>query len=209
MPTINRLLKRCAISLCLVALMVLSACGPGTGGTGTGPSVAASPVTLPSSYFTSGGVGTVTAAPPPNPSTPPSTVPTTTVSPTTTTGLPAPTCTVGCATNLDGQAISLHLQADRIMLSTPCATFTYTGVWSVSATGETTVQGVWESSTVVNGQTSRSSQNASLTLGFPNGVDGSSTVSVIIKDSAGRQLLGPATLQGVANAPPSVGAGGC
>jgi hypothetical protein len=203
MPTINHLLNRCAIGLCLVALMVLSACGPGTGGTGTGPSVGASPISFTDSYFTSSGAGTVTAAPLPNPGTTP------TVSPTTTTSLPAPTCTTSCASNLDGQAISLHLQADRIVLSTPCATFTYAGVWSVSATGETTVQGVLESSPVVNGQTSRSSQNASLTLGFPNGVDGSSTLSVSIKDSAGKLLLGPTTLLRAANAPPGVNASGC
>jgi hypothetical protein len=203
MATINHLLKRCAISLCALAVLLLTACGPGTGGTGTGPNAAGSPTTLTSSYFTSGGAGTVTAAPLPNPSTVP------TVSPTSTTGLPTPTCTSSCASNLDGQAISLHLQADRITLSTPCATFTYAGVWSVSAAGETTVQGVWESSAVVNGQTSRSSQNASLTLGFPNSLDGSSTVTVSIKDSAGRLLLGPATLQRAAAAPASVSSGGC
>jgi hypothetical protein len=203
MPTINHLLNRCAICLCLVALLVLSACGPGTGGTGTGPSAGASPIPFAGSYFTSGGVGTVTAAPLPNPSTTP------TVSPTTTTSLPAPTCTTSCANNLDGQAISLHVQADRIVLSTPCATFTYAGVWSVSATGETTVQGVLESSTVANGQASRSSQNASLTLGFPNSVDGSGTVTVSIKDSTGKLLFGPATLQRAATVPASVNAGGC
>ncbi len=204
MPTINHLLKRCAISLCLVALMLLSACGPGTGGTGTGPNVASSPVPFTSSYFTSPGAGTATAAPLPNPTATP------TASPTSTASTPAPTCTTACASGLNAQAISLHLQAESIVLSTPCATFTYAGVWSVSATGETTVQGVLESSTVVNGQASRSSsQNASLTLGFPSGVNSSSTVSVSIKDSAGKLLLGPATLQRAAAAPPSVNASGC
>jgi hypothetical protein len=201
MPTINHLLSRCAISLCALAALVLSACGPGTGGTGTGPNAGASPVTFTSSYFTSGGAGTVTA-PLPNPSTTPTSTPTSTPS------LPETTCSTACAANVGSQPLRLHLQTDRIELSTPCATFTYAGAWSVSATGETTVQGVWESSVVVNGQTSRSSQNASMTLGFPNGLE-SSSVTVSIKDSTGKLLLGPATLQRAANAPPSVSAGGC
>jgi hypothetical protein len=179
MPTINQLLKRCAIILCTLAALVLSGCGPGTGGTGTGPNASASPVT-----FTSGGV---TATP----------------------SVPGASCTAACPNSLDSQALRLHVQAERIELSTPCATFTYAGVWSVSATGETTVQGVWEISAVVNGQISRNSQNASLTLMFPNGLDGSSTVNVSIKDGAGTPLLGPVTLQRATDAPSSASASGC
>jgi hypothetical protein len=198
MATINHLLKRCAISLCALAVLVLSACGPGTGGTGTGPNVASSPAPFTSSYFTSEGADTATA-PLPNPPT----------TPTTTTSLPGITCTAACTGNLDNQRLSLHLQADRIELTTPCATFTYTGGWTVSANGETTVQGVWKNSAVVSGQTSRSSQNATLTLIFSNGLESSNAASVSIKDSTGKLLLGPVTLQRAASAPASIGASGC
>jgi hypothetical protein len=179
MPTINQLLNRCAISLCALAALVLSACGPGTGGTGTGPTAGTAPVT-----FTS---AAVTAIP----------------------SLPGVSCTAACPSNLDSQAMRLHLQTDRIELTTPCATFTYAGDWSVSATGEVTVPGVWEISEVVNGQIIRSSQIASLTLGFPNGLDSSSAVNVSMQDSTGQLLLGPITLQRAADAQVSVSASGC
>jgi hypothetical protein len=197
MPTINQFLNRCAISLCALAALVLSACGPGTGGTGTGPNASASPTTFTSSYFTSGGAGTVTA-PLPNP-----TIPAATPS------LPGITCTGACPSSLDNQTLRLHLQAERIELSTPCATFTYAAVWSVSAAGETTVQGVLESTVVVNGLPARSSQSASLTLIFLGGLDSSSAVIVSIKDSAGKLLLGPVTLQRAVSAPVGVRAGDC
>jgi hypothetical protein len=197
MPKINQLLNRYAISVYTVVVLLLSACGPGTGGTGTGPSVSGSPSTFTSSYFTSGGAGTV-SAPLPGPT-----------SPAATPSVPGITCTAACTGSAANQALSLHVQADRIELSTPCATFTYAGAWSVSATGETTVQGVWESTVVVNGQPSRSSQSASLTLIFPNGPDSSSTVSVSIKDVTGKLLLGPVTLQRATSPPAGASPSGC
>jgi hypothetical protein len=187
MPTINHLLKHCAVGLCLLAALVLSACGPGTGGTGTGPNAVGSPSTFTSSYFTSG--DTATASPTPS--------------------VPGTTCTAACPSALVNQTSSLHLQAERIELTTPCATFTYAGVWSVSAAGETTVDGVLESSVLVNGQISRSSQNASLTLRFPNGLEGSGAVTLSIQDGTGKLLLGPVTLQRTARVPASVAASGC
>ncbi len=183
-PAIKQLLSCCAISLCLVAALLLAACSPGTGGTGTGPTVSASPTTSTTSYFT--GAGAPAAAP----------------------SLPAPTCTVACPANPAPQAINLQVQPERIELSTPCATFTYAGTWTLSATGEATVQGVWESTTTVNGQSTRSSQSASLTLVFPSGLEGS-TVSVSIKDSTGQLLLGPVTLQRTPSAPVNVSSPGC
>jgi hypothetical protein len=203
MPTINQLLNRCAIGLCLVALLVLSACGPGTGGTGTGPSVGSSPTPLTSSYFASPGAGAVPNAPLPNPATPP------TGAPTATPSQPAFTCTASCASNLDTRALSLHLQADRITLSSPCATFTFAGPWSISATGDTTVVGMLESTVTVNGQTSRASQSASLTLSFAGDAQSSPSVGVRITDSTGRLLLSPVTLLRAADAPAALGAAGC
>jgi hypothetical protein len=203
MPTKNHLLNRCALSLCLVAALVLCACGPGTGGTGTGPSVASSPTPFTSSYFTSPGAGAVPNAPLPDPVTPPIGAPTATPS------LPAFTCTANCANNLDNQALSLHLQADRITLSSPCATFTFAGPWSISATGEATVLGVLESTVTVNGQISRTSQSASLTLSFAGDALSSASVGVRITDSTGRLLLSPVTLLRAAVAPAALGAAGC
>jgi hypothetical protein len=194
MPKINHQPNRCATSLsvclCLLAALLLSACGPGTGGTGTGPSVGASPTGFTSSYFTNGTVGTVTA-------------------PVATPSQPGGTCTVACTASLDNQALRLYLQADRIELSTPCATFTFAGPWSLSATGEATVQGVLESTVLVNGQAVRSSQNANLTLIFPNGLESSNAVNLSLKDSTGKLLLAPVNLQRAASAPASVSASGC
>lgn len=191
MPKINHLLHRCALSLCLLAALVLSACGPGTGGTGTGPNANSNPTPVTNSYFAGTGAGTVTVAPLPNPS------------------VPAPVCTVSCASGLDTQALSLHVQADRITLSSLCATFTFTGTWSLSANNEATVQGVLESTTVLNGQTSRTSQSASLTLQFTGDADSSASVSVNVKDSTGTLLLNPVTLLRAGNAAPGAAATGC
>jgi hypothetical protein len=180
MPKINQLLSRFALSLYVVAALVLSACGPGTGGTGTGPNAAGSPSTFTSSYFTITGTGTATAA---------------------------PTCAVACASNLDTQTLSLHLQTDSITLSSPCATFTFAGPWSISASGESTVQGLWESTTLVNGQASRASQSASLTLSFTGSAESSPSVNVRITDSTGRLLLNSVTLLRASNATPAAATG--
>ncbi len=205
MPTTNPLLKRCAISLCALAMLVLCACSPGTGGTGTGPIAVVSPAPVASSYFTSGGAAPVTAAPlPPTGTTPTVTPPAAT--PAATPTAPGTPCTAGC---ISSQAVSLHLQADRIELSTPCATFTYAGAWSVSAAGDVTVQGVWESNVTVNGQTSRTSQSAILTLNFAVSLESSASVKVRIQDIAGQPLLGPSTLQRSASPPTAAVAGGC
>jgi hypothetical protein len=212
-PTAEHLLDRCAIGLrallcaglCIFATMMLSACGPGTGGTGTGPSAVGGPTPFTNSYFTSSGAGTVTSAPLPNPVTP--------STPTATPSLPASTCTAGCASNLDTQALSLYLQADSVTLSSPCATFKFAGPWSISASGEATLLGVLESTVTVNGQISRTSQSANLTLSFAGTAQSSASVSVRITNSAGRVLLNPVTLLPASDAPaaltPVLSAAGC
>jgi hypothetical protein len=158
------LIHRSALSLCLLTALVLSACGPGTGGTGVGPPI------FTSGFFSNTAAGSVTAA---------------------------PVCSISCASNLNAQALSLKLLADSITLSSPCASFSYAGPWSSSATGEVTVQGVLESTANVNGQSSRTSQSARLTLQFASSPDTSTAVSVSISDSAGVSILRPVTLSRV------------
>ncbi len=181
MTPMHHAVKRSLTRLCWFAAMLLSACGPGTGGTGTGPNPVSSPSTSTSAYYTSAGTGAT----------------------------PAPNCPASCSGTLDSQALSLQLQTERITLSSPCATFTYAGAWSVSATQNTTVQGVLESIAVVNGLPSRTSQSATLTLQFAGSADASPSLVVRIEDSAGRLLLGPVTLQRTATTPAASLAAGC
>jgi hypothetical protein len=194
MQIIRHLLERAVFSLCLLAALVLTACGPGTGGTGTGPPVANTPTAFANSVFTSPGTGSSTAVPAPNPS----------ATPTATA-----TCAAVCAGSLQSQALSLILQAESIVLSSPCATFTFTGLWGASATGESVVQGTLESTTVVNGQTSRTTQSASLTLQFAGTADSSNIVTLSIRDGAGNLLLPSVTLQRASSAAPASTLAGC
>ena len=187
----NRIHTRLGVCLCwcmgVLAALLLNACGPGTGGTGTGPiaSASATAAGLNGSYFSNAAASpTATPSATPNP--------------------PGGNCTVSCAGSLEGQAVRLYLQTDRIELATPCATFIYVGAWGVSAAGNVTVQGVLESPLATNGP---SSQSVSLTVLITDIL--ANAVSVSLKDGAGKLLLAPVALQRAAGTPSSVTANGC
>jgi hypothetical protein len=164
MCMLTHLIHRSALSLCLFAALMLGACGPGTGGTGTGPPIANS------SFFAS----TTTGAAP-----------------------TAPACGASCTSNLNGQPLALNLLADSITLSSPCATFTYSGAWSGFEAEEVTVEGVLESTAIVNGQPTRSRKTASMKLQFTGSPNISATVTIDINDSTGISILRPVTLSRV------------
>jgi hypothetical protein len=136
-PLLHKLAQYCLAWLTLV----LVACGPGTGGTGTGPiDGAPTSTTAPGVYS---GVFTVTPS-------------TNTVTPT------------GCTSCTATQAVNLQVQTDSIQVSSPCFTFTYAGLWSTAADGSVTVQGSYTqlSATAPSGTLS---QSATLTLRFGAG----------------------------------------
>jgi hypothetical protein len=176
MHKIVHLIHRSALSLSLLAALVLSACGPGTGGTGVGPP------SFTSGFFSNTAASPVTAA---------------------------PVCSINCASNLNTQALNLRLLAESITLRSACASFNYAGPWTSSATGLVIVQGVLESTSVVNGQPSRASQSARLTLHFAEIPDTSATVSVSIDTTAGVSILSPVTLSRISTQVPIPEASGC
>lgn len=190
------LLKRHLGALLLACQFLLTACGPGTGGTGTGPhTVSAFSASYTNGVGASASVGagsptpagTPTASPLPNPS--PAPAPS-----------PAP-CTVGCDSNAATRTFSLQLQTDGITLTSPCAGFSYSGSWSVSAAGETSVPGVYTTSSV--------QQAAVLTAVFANASADSTSVTVSIRNAAGALLLGPLVLQRGTGSPATPATTGC
>jgi hypothetical protein len=165
-PLLHKLAQHCLAWLTLL----LVACGPGTGGTGTGP-IAEAPIstTAPGTYS-----GIFTAAPSSQPVT-------TTV------------CVNGCTSTLAAPAVNLQVQTDSIQVSSPCFTFTYAGLWSQGADGNVTVQGSYTQQSAQS-SSGTTSQPATLTLRFSANSD---SVEISIKDAAGQTLLQPVTLQRV------------
>jgi hypothetical protein len=155
----------------LLALLVLAACGPGTGGTGTGPTptnaVAPGDGNLPG--FMAAYSGSTTSLP-----SIPSSV--------------TPTCANGCSTGTVSQTVNLQLQADSIVLTAPCITFTYVGPWSVLVSGVATVQGSYQSGF-------GNPQTATMVITFVGGSVDSGEVTVTVTDAANAVLLGPVHLQ--------------
>ncbi len=151
-------------------VLLLVACGPGTGGTGTGP-VAGAPVPAGSPTLSSVYNGVYTANPSSAPATP-----------------------TGCASCTSTQAVNLQVQTDSLQVSSPCFTFTYAGPSSAAADGSVAVQGTYTQLSAA-APTGTSSQAATLTLRFAAGND---SVQVTIQDAAGQTLLPPVTLQRVA-----------
>jgi hypothetical protein len=142
-PLLHKLPMKLALcSLAWLALL-LAACGPGTGGTGTGPEAGA-PVAIaaPGVYN-----GVYTANPSSAPATP-----------------------TGCASCTSTQAVNLQVQTDSLQVSSPCFTFTYAGPWSAAADGSVAVQGTYTQLSA-KAPTGTSSQAATLTLRFAAGND--------------------------------------
>jgi hypothetical protein len=162
----------------VMALLALAACGPGTGGTGTGPTPTNSAATggSPVPGFTAIYTGSTTSAP---------SIPSGATS----------TCTNGCSTGTASHTVHLQLQADSIVLTAPCITFTYAGPWSVSASGVATVQGSYQSGFA-------SPQSATMVITFIGGGTASGELSVTVTNAANSVLVGPLHLQRSSNAPP-------
>jgi hypothetical protein len=137
-PLLHKLAMKLALYCLAWLTLLLVACGPGTGGTGTGPMDGTpTSTTAPGVYS-----GVFTVTPSANPATP-----------------------TGCTSCTATQAVSLQVQTDSIKVSSPCFTFTYAGLWSAAADGSVMVQGSYTqlSATAPSGTLS---QPATLTLRF-------------------------------------------
>ncbi len=110
-----RALTHLALAITLVAS--LAACGPGTGGTGTGP-------ITPTVGFSGSATGSLLTG--------------STAGGSSVTTPPASGCTADCA------LANLRLDADRVELTTPCLRFVYTGSWAVDAGGLAVLAGTLE-----------------------------------------------------------------
>jgi hypothetical protein len=171
MPKMPHLLKHALHWLCLLAALAFSACGPGTGGTGTGPQPIATTAPFAATYTSAPSAGTLAGAGTPS------------------TG----------ASSATTAAVSLQLQTTGIVLTSACASFNYSGTWSVSATGDISVQGIYTSTT---------EQAAILNIAFANANADSASLTLSIQTPSGTLLLGPVILQrSNTTAPIPVGSG--
>ncbi len=143
-----RRLRLSALLACTaLASFLLAGCGPGTGGTGTGP------IGMTLAYSGSAVNGSV-AAP-----------------------------GAGCADCAD---TTLRLDTERVQLVTACLRFTFTGAWSVDATGLAVVDGAVE----YNGTTGP--PRATLRLQFSEPTTASARVTLTLADDTGRSLAAAA-----------------
>jgi hypothetical protein len=197
---ISQSLKRALLSLSgLISLSwlmaaLLVACGPGTGGTGTGPEPTSQSPVLAGSTISYTGIAPL----------PLSGIPTPAATP-----IPGSTCTALCGTGTGTTSLSLQLQSQSIALHASCANFSYSGPWSISAQGEVNVEGRYETVITVNGQPSTSSQAARLNLLFDTPSADSSAVTITLRKIQGIVLLGPVRLDRGAAAINTPVAGGC
>ena len=186
--------------LVLISMLLLAACGPGTGGTGTGPVALSVPSVV---RFTTSAVPTelppakapgtpdfvpplAPAAPTQPPATPPAPVPAPT---------PAPVTTVGaCLANCTAANPALTINGEQVRLQTRCARFVSSTPLGAVAAGETSLAGSLETQQTSNGNIVTRSTPAVLVLQFSQGKLDSNQVTVRLVDNAGAQLLGPFTL---------------
>ncbi len=180
----------------LTLLLVLSGCGPGTGGTGVGP-VTSSTVSVAYSG------ATTVATPPTLTTTAPVTVPGPTVAPAVPAPVPGvpgvpgvvpPPTGVACTVNCAASTVTLQLEADRVVLLGSCFNFTSQAPLNVSANGPTVLAGSYQKFSNQGGQVVTSSTPANLFLQFANGQSDSSSVTLSVRDTAGSVLFGPVTL---------------
>jgi hypothetical protein len=197
------------LALFLGFLVLLSGCGPGTGGTGVGPTpIAGGPTSssalanAPNSPSTLAFSGSFTSAVG-SPATPPSL-------PAPTTGA-APAPTSPAATASSTSVLTLLLEPERVLLSSACLSFASLAPLPAAASDGTSTErvlpGVFEQTRKVQGQTSRTSVPASLVLRFaetpltPLTPSSSPSVRLSIQDSSGKLLLGPVDLQRLSSVP--------
>lgn len=157
-------------------LAALGGCGPGTGGTGVGPSAAwleyfgattASVCTAPFS-------GSLSCAP----------------SSVTSIG----TATVHYADVASGGNVSVVIEANTITLQALCQRLTFTGDWGVAPGSDTRFFGSY----LVEPQTQRIPSTLTLQTVTHNGA---SAISIVLREASGLVVLGPLTLQPVPATP--------
>lgn len=168
-PALHAVARHAAHWLGLLVALALCACGPGTGGTGTGPQPTASIAST--APFAATYTSTPSAA----------TVP----------GAATPSTGASSATTA---TVSLQLQTTGIVLTSACAGFNYSGTWSVSASGDITVQGIYTSATS-GGSSNATQQTAILNIAFTNANVDSDSLTLRIQTPSGSVLLGPVSLQ--------------
>lgn len=123
-------LRHCLRRLAAAAVLLgLAACGPGTGGTGTGP-VQTLSISFSATVISGAVVATAGGAP---------------VAP------GGPVCSSGC------DRISLRLDAAQVELTAPCSHFAYSGPWAPDADGLLLLSGT-QTTTTAAGTTTTAAQ---------------------------------------------------
>ena len=164
--------------IALAILATLTGCGPGTGGTGTGPSIGSIAPSAPIS-------GPVTYSGTQN----------------------APAAVFGGTSaervaSVFGPSVSalknavLSLDTQRIDLRKACQAFTYAGDWSIAQDGSVRALGTYSLTRILpDGQAEVTTLVAHLALTFTSGNISSPSVTAIVKDSGESVLMGPFELQ--------------
>ncbi len=175
-------------------LLCLSGCGPGTGGTGTGPIVATSPTVISFS-----GTASPTASQPvlpidgvPGPAAQP--LPGSPGGSPSAPLLPAGSALVPefCVVNCSGAGVRLLIDGWQVQLLERCTRFSSIGPLELAAVGETAVAGTFESTRSDTAEIRTVS--ALLIVEFSDGIIDSPKVKVRVVDNAGVLLLGPLNL---------------
>ncbi len=177
MPPPMKTLKT-SLLIALAMLAILTGCGPGTGGTGTGPSIGSnSPTTPIFAPITYSGAQSM------------------------------PTAVFGGsnaerAASVFGPSVSalrnavLSLDTQRIDLRKACQAFTYAGDWSIAPDGTVNLLGTYSSTRILpDGQVDVSTLVAHLVLTFASGNINSTNLSATVRDSGESVLMGPFELQ--------------
>jgi hypothetical protein len=160
------------VAIALLATLV--GCGPGTGGTGTGPSISAAPVSGPVSY-----AGEQSAQ-----------------------GAVFGGSVAEKAASIFGPSVSalnnavLTLDVNRVDLRKACQSFAFVGDWSIAMDGTSQLTGAYSSVRILpDGSIDVVTLPATLTLAFASGNASSHSVRAFVKDLFQTPLIGPIDLQ--------------
>lgn len=165
MTTTPRLLER-ALRRLLWSILALSlaACGPGTGGTGTGPEQVLEFTSVPAGTASSPGVATPAAAP---------------------SSAPSRGSDSSCESACPG--VRLRLEPTRVELTAPCLRFVSSGDSQPDRSGLVLLDGSVERGADGSARTSA----ARLRLQFPDRPERSQEVIATLLDERSQSLLGP------------------
>lgn len=165
----------------VIGLAVMAGCGPGTGGTGTGPTSSALDYfgAAPANICTTG-PNTALACPQPN-------------NPGTVGAVNPPSVANGTDgvffSTTEGADINLLLTGNRATLSDRCLSLTFEGDWGVAGTNDARFFGQYT--------TSGSTTSALGTLTVQATGPDNKSLSVLLRDASNRVVLGPVTLRRV------------